>query len=370
MLKRSANFVPALFAVVVAGANLIAVTDLRAQATQASDDCLSAPKGATPAGGHWYYRIDRATKRQCWYVREEGEKIARDQSLDAPATPPAAEADSDPQQPVTITSKSIADARAEWVSQQARAGQNSPAKVETRMAGAIPTPAVQSSKPAAASNVLAPTLISATRWSDRSGAGPTNPATLQTAAADAPPAADQPQDDADQVQQPVSAPVAPVAAEPAPAKPTASLQMLLLVMAAALALAGIMVSLVFRVGRLRARRAMRRKRREMWDSVQKKDAVQKKTARRAPQPSPQPMFHEEDARPRRTGGAQHTRVPQERPFVPQPYAPQERARAPQERARAPQERVRVPQERARAPQDREQQQVSEMLARLARSAHS
>src|SRR5215470_11709553 len=118
MLKRSANFVPALFAVVVAGANLIAVTDLRAQATQASDDCLSAPKGATPAGGHWYYRIDRATKRQCWYIREEGEKIARDQSLDAPATPPAAEADSDPQQPVTITSKSIADARAEWVSQQ------------------------------------------------------------------------------------------------------------------------------------------------------------------------------------------------------------------------------------------------------------
>ena len=61
MSNRSVKFVPALFAGVVAGANLATMTDLRAQvisaaeaatpATQAAaDSCLSAPKGATPVG--------------------------------------------------------------------------------------------------------------------------------------------------------------------------------------------------------------------------------------------------------------------------------------------------------------------------------
>ena len=362
MSKRTAKFVPALFATVLAAANLSTGTDLRAQSAQAGDDtCLSSPKGATSNGGHWYYRIDRATKRQCWYLRDEGEKSAR-APLDSPATPPAATADNAPQQqPVTLSNKAVADARAEWVSQQNRAERNSAARPDPQTTGAVSAPAVQSSKPATAPNVLAPTSISTSRWSDTQSAVSSTPADAQTAAADAS-AADQAQDSAEQAQQPATAPVAAVAADPAPAKPTASLQMLLLVMAAALALAGITVSLIFRVGRVRARRAMRSKRRAMWDSAQKK------TKRRAPQPSPQPqpMFHDEDARPRRTAAVQHTRVPQERPRV---HQERERPYAPQERARAPQERVRAPQERARAPQDREQQ-VSEMLARLARSAHS
>ena len=362
MLKCTAKFVPALFATVLAAANLTTGTDLRAQAAQGGDDtCLSSPKGATSNGGHWYYRIDRATKRQCWYLRDEGEKSAR-APLDSPATPPAATADAASQQSVTITNKAVADARAEWVSQQNRAERNLPARVDPQTTGAVPTSTVQNSKPAAAPNVLAPSPLSTTRWSDAQSTGSGTPADAQTAAADAS-AADQAQSPAEQAQQPAAAPVAAVAADPVPAKPTASLQMLLLVMAAALALAGVMVSLIFRVGRMRARRAMRSKRRAMWDSAQKK------TKRRAPQPSlqpqPQPMFHDEDSRQRRTGGVQHTRVPKERPRAPQdqPYAPQAA------RARAPQERVRVPQERARAPQEREQQ-VSEMLARLARSAHS
>ena len=74
MSKRSAKFVAALFVSVLAGAHLATVTDLRAQAATA-DDCLTAPKGATTAGSHWYYRIDRATKRQCWYLREEGRQV-------------------------------------------------------------------------------------------------------------------------------------------------------------------------------------------------------------------------------------------------------------------------------------------------------
>jgi FtsZ-interacting cell division protein ZipA len=155
------------------------------------------------------------------------------------------------------------------------------------------------------------------------------------------------------------------------------LQKLLLVIAAALALAGLTVSAIVRIGRMRARRAIRRKRRAMWDTA--------KTKRR----SPQPMFHDEDARLRRTEGAYNPRVPQDRTRVPQAHVPQERPRTPQERPRVPQERTRVPQERTtrvpqerprppqerrhvpqdRVPHDRErEQQVTEMLSRLARSA--
>ena len=33
-----------------------------------ADNCLAAPKGAAPGGQHWYYHIDRASRRKCWYL--------------------------------------------------------------------------------------------------------------------------------------------------------------------------------------------------------------------------------------------------------------------------------------------------------------
>ena len=47
------------------------------------DDCLSAPNSAAPQGSHWYYRLDRATKRKCWYVRALGQPA---QQAAAPVT--------------------------------------------------------------------------------------------------------------------------------------------------------------------------------------------------------------------------------------------------------------------------------------------
>jgi hypothetical protein len=383
MSNRSVKLVPALLAGVVAGAYLATMTDLRAQvittaaeaATQATlaatDSCLSAPKGATPSGSHWYYRIDRVTRRQCWYLREEADsaddKFARAAPpASAPAPVAAAE---EPASQRTMTRKSISDARAEWVSQQ-----NPPAKVERAVAAAA-APVVPNNPRAAMPNVLAPAPLSSMRWND---AAPTraslNSTDLQIAAAN-PPAAQLPQ--VEEVQQPAIDPVAPAAADAtAPAKPTASLQKLLMVIAAALALAGLTVSAIVRIGRMRARRAMRRKRRAMWDSAKTK------TARR---PAP-PMFHDEDAGLRRTAGVYNPRVPQDRTRMPQERtrgpqeraarapqerAPQERTRVPQERPRVPQERPRPPQERRPMPQDREQElQVTEMLSRLARSAQN
>ena len=380
MSNRSVKFAPALLAGMVAGASLATMTDLRAQvlttaaeaampATQAAaDSCLSAPKGATPSGSHWYYRIDRVTKRQCWYLREESDtaddKFARAAPPASAPAPSSAAAEPAPPQQRTITRNAIADARAEWTSQQARAEPNSPAKVERRTVAAAPAPAVQNAPRAAMPNVLAPAPLASMRWNDapviRASANPTD---LQLAAAN-PPAVQPPQ--AEEVQLTAADQAVPIAAEAAPAKPTASLQKLLLVMAAALALAGLTVSAIVRIGRMRARRAMRRKRRAMWDSA--------KTRRRAPQP----MFHDEDAALRRTAGVHNPRVPQGRTHVPQERTrvPQERARSPQERTRVPQERPRPPQERRHVPQDRVLQdrerelQVTEMLARLARSAHT
>ena len=234
MSKRSAKFVAALFVSVLAGADLATVTDLRAQAAT-TDDCLTAPKGgATSAGSHWYYRIDRATKRQCWYLREDGDK-ASDKSTraTAPVSPPAtsaAAAEPAEQQPRTITRKAISDARAEWISQRSRAEPSLPANPGPQTTcAATSTPTIQDGKRTIGANVLAPTPLASTRWFDGSGVNASsNPADVRAAAVADPPA-DQ-QQDAEPVQQPAlqqpalqPAPgIALAAADASTAKPTAS----------------------------------------------------------------------------------------------------------------------------------------------------
>jgi hypothetical protein len=54
--------------------------------TARADDCLAEPNSPAPAGSHWYYHMDRATQRKCWYIR----------ATDQPAQPAAAQATSDP----------------------------------------------------------------------------------------------------------------------------------------------------------------------------------------------------------------------------------------------------------------------------------
>ena len=52
-----------------------------------ADDCLKAPNSAAPQGSHWYYRLDRANQRKCWYLRAPGQPA---QQAAAPATSAAA----------------------------------------------------------------------------------------------------------------------------------------------------------------------------------------------------------------------------------------------------------------------------------------
>ncbi len=74
MSSRTAKFVSAVFASLLAG---IPLTTVSHSAVTPAETCLSGPKGAPPKGGHWYYRIDRATKRHCWYVGDAKEKPSR-----------------------------------------------------------------------------------------------------------------------------------------------------------------------------------------------------------------------------------------------------------------------------------------------------
>jgi len=58
---------------------------------RAADECLAGPNAPSPQGSHWYYRIDRASKRRCWYLGPLGAKVARPEApRAAPQEPPRA----------------------------------------------------------------------------------------------------------------------------------------------------------------------------------------------------------------------------------------------------------------------------------------
>jgi hypothetical protein len=287
MSNRSAISVAALFASILAGASLTSATDSRAQA--AADNCLTAPKDKTPAGSHWYYRLERGTKRQCWYLRQENDKSARAALQDSSAddTPASAAADPAPPPPRPVVRKSIANAHAELTSAQPRVDQDPVAAPEPRTADIAPAPVFQNNPVASFPNTTTPSSTVATRWPDSSGVSSSN--TFRTAAAEPQTA---PPEDNPAATQPVPepAPVALAAADSSMAKQSASMQMLFLVMAGALAIAGITASLLFRFGRRARRRRLevRRDRRAIWDSVHTERSLH---ARRA---SPS-MLPDEDA---------------------------------------------------------------------------
>jgi hypothetical protein len=43
--------------------------------TARADDCIAAPNSPSPPGKHWFYRLDWATKRKCWYVGPLGRSV-------------------------------------------------------------------------------------------------------------------------------------------------------------------------------------------------------------------------------------------------------------------------------------------------------
>jgi hypothetical protein len=250
MGNRSARFISTLVASIVAGAPLAAVSQTTppapAATIAAADDCLTAPKGETPQGQHWSYHVDRASKKKCWHLRAEGSKAVQTvQNTQADA--PAQRVDSPP------LSRALQDAHAEFVQQPPVPAANVSAAVPSQASSVTPPPTAPRANVTADGSAQQPTLD--TRWPD-----PANTAAAPQAAPapDAQPAA-------------APAPVALAAADAPAGRPTGSLQMLLLVVGGALALAGIIGSVIYRFGGRRLRLQANGPRRVHWDNRDPQD---------------------------------------------------------------------------------------------------
>lgn len=106
MTNLAVKFRSAVSAAIVASAP-IAMIPL--STVGAAEECLTTPKDETPPGKHWYYRIERGTKRHCWYLREEGETSSQ-AATSTPARRAAPEVAPDRK---TKLARSAADAHAE-----------------------------------------------------------------------------------------------------------------------------------------------------------------------------------------------------------------------------------------------------------------
>ncbi len=97
-------------------------TPTSGSAANAADECLAAPKATTPAGAHWYYRVEKGTKRKCWYLGDAGGKTKKT-TAEAPASSGTTEEGASPPTKITPATKqeaskksiqkSVANARAE-----------------------------------------------------------------------------------------------------------------------------------------------------------------------------------------------------------------------------------------------------------------
>ena len=70
MPQHRPTWVPAIFALLSIATSCAA----SARAVHAAP-CIAKPNAPPPQGEHWYYRTDRATKRQCWYLGPEDANI-------------------------------------------------------------------------------------------------------------------------------------------------------------------------------------------------------------------------------------------------------------------------------------------------------
>ena len=290
MSKRIAKFLSAVFASFLAATPLATIPH---NAARAADDCLAGPKkDQTPQGGHWYYRIDHATKRHCWYLGEEREKLSQiSRPNSSPSTKPASPNTEPALQP------SVADARAEL---PARTRIEQPNAFDA-LAPAMPEDAAS----AEANDVTRPPdaetqrSIVATRWPDSYSATPmTNAAPAKR--------------DANVSASPVARvePASVLAAEPfaaadaSSASSAYSVPVQLAAMLGALALAGIIGSLVFKFASTRrpVRTGIRKRRGAIWERTNTDSGA----------PSAYPVADIRARRPDFSRGSHHTGDPDDR----------------------------------------------------------
>lgn len=257
MGNRTTKFISALIGSVIAGAPLAAVSQnapsapSAASTANAASDCLASPKGVAAQGQHWFYRLERTTKRQCWYLRAEGAK-------EGAKAVPTVQATADASNAAPAAPQSVQNAHAEFVAPQASAAPSAPGP-----AAAAPQ---QASGTSADADAAQPAV--ATPWPDAAVAA-ASPAPQPSPATTSAPAPAPVQPSATPAAS--SAPVTLAAADAPTDKPTGSLQMLLLVIGGALTLAGVLASVIYRFAGGRRVRIQTADRRVNWDYRQDDD---------------------------------------------------------------------------------------------------
>ena len=232
MKKTAAKFVSAIFATVIASSTLTAAPEVENEEKEKSaDTCLLGPSASTPPGGHWYYRADRANKRNCWYLGEAKDKSARKTAADEDAV--AAEK---PAGRVEALSGVV------WMEGLGTLREKA-ARLET-LCGWL---AARLAPDAAADAQRAV----ATRWPEPAAVNP--PALSQAPPAPSARAAETPPQNQAQAA-PTAPPPRPFAPQPLPAKTNAadkplSMPMLLTVLVGGLSVIGVMASVIFARGK-------------------------------------------------------------------------------------------------------------------------
>ena len=127
------------------------------QGARAADECLEKPNAPSPQGSHWYYRTDRTTNRQCWYLGSERGKVAPVARQDTAPARPFSKMSAPSAQPL-VQATAIETATAEVISEAAPVeitadeGNTSEANLAatlSKLSAGIPTPLFSSEEQAA-----------------------------------------------------------------------------------------------------------------------------------------------------------------------------------------------------------------------------
>src|SRR6266581_3872688 len=213
MMSRRLTFaIPVILAASVAAISFGATTG------DAADECLRGPNGTSPKGSHWYYRVDRSTGRHCWYLGSEDQKVR------------------------SVSERTSQQTR-KRVAQHSQQAQTS-----------APEPAVRSPAPPADASRPAPSSVTTNyaQEQDQTDAQEEMPLVWPVLTAAEREAATAP------------APRSVPATTPVPASALKS-QHMVAILAGALAIAGILMALVYRLGSVRFGRRQQQRQSPRWD---------------------------------------------------------------------------------------------------------
>jgi hypothetical protein len=358
MPNRTPKFLSTIVAGCLAGAALTSASHGATPEPPAADACLSGPKDPAPSGSHWYYRIERGTKRHCWYIGAQHDMRAQTAPSKVASTAPSA-APAAPKAEAAMPG-TVVNAHAELAALQTRGAQEASAASQVPSTASAGAANIGNSATANAVDGDAQQSLIATRWPDQAdepdvpeAATDNSGASQQKLAAAQPPATP-----------PAASPIAATplaAADASSAKQSGSIRTLLIVIAGALALAGLVGSAIFRFGGrwwTKRREIEEDDRSELWDVV------------RADHRS-RPVFQEPPAEPRLAVEPRPARYPGDLRAAGVSRATSASAEVtPLRTANAPRA-ASIPRlaSAARAANDPDDK-IAEMLARLARSAQS